>query len=152
MTAHPSRHSNEHDRDLFEYGAVLPTQLCAAVRDPSHGERRLMAAVLADAIDCFQKYLHTKESRHQQLFRQTEKWLLGASTRWIFSFESICEVLDLDANHARASLEHWRERQLQRAGASAEAAPAARSPSRLPQRQLGDPIGMEVQGCRFTSS
>jgi len=43
---------------LFEPDALLPAQFYAAFRGGSsvRGEKRLMLAVLEDALDCFQKY------------------------------------------------------------------------------------------------
>jgi len=50
---------------LFEPDALLPAQFYAAFRGGSgvRGEKRLMLAVLEDALDCFQKYAAARDGR-----------------------------------------------------------------------------------------
>ena len=48
---------------LFEPDALLPAQFYSAFRGGSgvRGEKRLMLAVLEDALDCFQKYASARD-------------------------------------------------------------------------------------------
>ena len=71
-------------------------------------ERRLMVAVLADAIECFQKYATTGTRRGRKLFTDTEQWIASRDSSWPYSFERICEVLNINANYLRIGLMQWR--------------------------------------------
>jgi hypothetical protein len=80
-------------------------------------ERRLMLAILTDAIECFQKYSDAKSSRQRTLSADARAWLMTRNerydreTRKQFSFEYICDVLDLDAGAVRDRLQRWERRQ-----------------------------------------
>ena len=76
------------------------------------GERRLLLAILEDAIRCFQTYLFARETRGRVLFREAEQWL-ASEDRDLFSFETICEVLGIDPQQVRRGLHRWRDRQLE---------------------------------------
>ena len=57
------------------------------------GERRLMLAVLEDAVSCFQKYAGATRPRNKRLFQEAEEWFMDEEASWVFSFEAICTVL-----------------------------------------------------------
>jgi len=63
-----------------------------------------MIAVLQDALDCVEKYRRAKDPCGQRLFADARRWLLAAGTDWLYSFESICGVLDLDLDAVRQRL------------------------------------------------
>ncbi len=72
------------------------------------GEKRLMLAVLEDAVTCFQKHLKS-EGRARELFNEAEKWLFTDSDG-ILSFNNICDILELDTDFIRSGLEKWKIR------------------------------------------
>jgi hypothetical protein len=82
---------------------VLPAQHAARNRQLTP-ERRLMIAVLDDAIHCVMKYRFATDGLGRRLFEEEIQWLLSEDTRWPYSFECICEMLDLDAGAVRAGL------------------------------------------------
>ena len=85
-------------------------------------EKRLMLAVLEDAVACFQKHLIAQKGKGKTLFRQAEEWILEENSDWTFSFESICEALDIDPKCLRDGLLKWKEKKLrERAGATVHA-------------------------------
>jgi hypothetical protein len=100
---------------LFEPDALLPAQFYAAFRGGSavRGEKRLMLAVLQDALDCFQKYAFAKDSHGRQLFSDADLWIAGADRDWYFSFENICEMLEINPEYLRHGVQRWRTRALQ---------------------------------------
>jgi hypothetical protein len=104
---------NDRSYGLFEPDALLPAQFYAAFRGGSgvSGEKRLMLAVLQDALDCYQKYAFAKDGPGQQLFADAEEWIWDESRGWYFSFENICEILEIDAQYLRRGVQHWRERE-----------------------------------------
>jgi hypothetical protein len=73
------------------------------------GEEALMLAVLADAIECFQKYVLATDEKGKKLFIEAQEWILETNSNWLFSFENICEVLRLDPNYTRQGLLCWKE-------------------------------------------
>jgi hypothetical protein len=71
-------------------------------------EEMLMFAVLEDAITCFQRFSSATSAHGKAQFREAEGWLMHEKSDWLFSFETICEVLQLNPNYIRAGLVHWR--------------------------------------------
>lgn len=109
---------------LFQPDSLLPVQFFAALkqRSQSCGERRLMAAILEDAIDCFQKYLWAKDNRSRNLRLEAENWFVSDDDSWPFSFINVCYALDLEPGFLRRGLMEWKERQLARRAVLAESA------------------------------
>jgi hypothetical protein len=74
----------------------------------SEPERRLMLAVLSDAVECFQKYATARTRKGRKLFTNAETWITSRDASWPYSFEHICDVLNLSANRLRIGLMQWR--------------------------------------------
>ncbi len=89
---------------------ILPSQYFES-RGRLTPEHRLRIAVLDDAIQCVEKYRFATNVRGQRRFHEARRWLLAEETDWPYSFEVICEVLDLDANAVRHRLRLARKRQ-----------------------------------------
>ncbi len=68
------------------------------------GERRLLFAILQDAVDHFFRYRHARTTRGKRLFRETRDWFWSKERNWLCSFESICAHLSLDADYIRMGL------------------------------------------------
>jgi hypothetical protein len=71
-------------------------------------EKALMLAVLAEAVETYQKYAFSRSAPRRALFREVETWFFGKPVNYIFSFAVICEVLALDAEYLRRGLMQWR--------------------------------------------
>ena len=67
-----------------------------------------MLAVLEDALDCYQKYAVVREGQGQQLFDEAQTWITSKERRWFFSYENICETLEINPAYLRRGLENWR--------------------------------------------
>jgi hypothetical protein len=67
-------------------------------------EKRLMFAILEDAIDCFQNNLLRPSLKSRRLFQEAEKWIVEVDGDWIFSFENVCEALGLNPAYVRQGL------------------------------------------------
>jgi hypothetical protein len=104
--------ADERLAELFQPDTLLPSQFFDRVRRRTehHGERRLMIAVLEDAVDVYRKQAGSKDPRGQQLFQEAEAWIEDADRTWLFSFQNICDVLDIDADYLRRGLHAWKER------------------------------------------
>jgi len=97
---------------LFQPDTLLPSQFFDRVRRRTEhdGERRLMIAVLEDAVDVYRKQAGAKDARGEQLFDGAEQWIEDSDRAWLFSFQNICDVLDLDADYLRRGLRTWKQR------------------------------------------
>lgn len=75
-------------------------------------EKRLMLAVLEDAIAAFQR-AYVQPGDGQEAAEVTENdveiWLESRDMSWPFSFESICQALDMEAEYLRNGLLRWRD-------------------------------------------
>lgn len=87
---------------MLQPDIILPSQYVP--RRTLTPEHELMIAVLQDAIDCVAKNRDAKDHRGRRLFDEATQWFLAEETDWPYSFESICAVLDLDANAVRRAL------------------------------------------------
>ncbi len=98
--------------------AMLPSQYFGALRSgtPLSGERRLMVAVLEDALHCYQKYVDSDDPRQRQMFTEAEEWIESDEPTWFFSFPNVCHTLDLDPDYVREGLRKWRDARSTSAG------------------------------------
>jgi len=87
--------------------------------------KRLMMAVLEDALRCFQNNSNAKSGPRKRLFNDAEQWLCADASDGPFSFDTICETLGIEPGFLRGGLREWREQQI--AGVSARRL-ARRSP------------------------
>jgi len=76
------------------------------------GEERLLLAVLESAVEDCQKYLLARNPSGKKLFQQAEEWFLEKDSDEFFSFENICETLQLHPDYIRQGLMGWKEAKL----------------------------------------
>lgn len=67
-------------------------------------ERRLMVAVLDEAMTSFRDGLDSASPAARKEAFQVETWVRSEDIRWPFSFENICTALDIDAQAIRADV------------------------------------------------
>lgn len=104
----------ERVSSLFQPDTLLPAQYLETFRKKVRfePERRLMLAVLKEAIMCFQKYFLAPDDRRRRMFCDAEAWILEEDVDWPFSFDNICEVLGLNPRYVRQGLMRWRQKKL----------------------------------------
>ena len=97
---------------LLQPDTLLPSQYFGRVgrRSEFDGERRLMIAVLEDAVDVYRKQVSAQDARGKNLFREAEEWIEDPDRTWLFSFENICDVLDIDSEYVRRGLHALKRR------------------------------------------
>ncbi len=100
---------------LFEPDTLLPVQYFEAMRRKHllEGEKRLVLSVLEDAVECFMKCIDSSTNKGQRLFREAEEWINLEDKKWVFSFDNVCEMLDINPEYMRRGLRGWKERKLE---------------------------------------
>ena len=100
---------------LFQPDTLLPSQFFDRVRRRTEheGERRLMIAVLEDAVSVYRKQAGVREGRNREIFLEAEEWIEDQDRSWLFSFQNICDVLGLDADYLRRGLRAWKTQALE---------------------------------------
>jgi len=100
---------------LFEPDTLLPIQYFEAMRRKHllEGEKRLVLSVLEDAVECFMKCIDSSTNKGQRLFRDAEEWISLEDKKWVFSFDNVCEMLDVNPEYLRRGLREWKVRKLE---------------------------------------
>lgn len=103
----------ERVSSLFQVDTLAATQYHDTYRRkiPQQPEIRLMLAVLEDAINCYQDNIFASNKKRIQLFKEAEDWFLSDDVSWIFSFVSICSLLNLEPDYFRQGLNRWANKQ-----------------------------------------
>ena len=86
---------------------LLPDPSASPATDPAgelQPEKRLMFAVLADAIRTATQQEVAVRQRRCQLIREAKAWFAADDQEWPFSFVSICDALGIDAARLRRRL------------------------------------------------
>ena len=107
--------SSEMSDPSFQPDVVLRTQFFAERRGRILSEplRSLMAAVLQDALRNFERNLHAQTILRRRRFLDAERWLFGKNERdELFSFRTVCEVLEVQPHRIRQTVAEWRARAL----------------------------------------
>ena len=108
---------------LFEPDTLLPIQYFEAMRRKHllEGEKRLILSVLEDAIECFMKCMDSATSKGQRLYREADEWIALEDKHWVFSFDNVCDMLDINPEYMRRGLRDWKLRKVEAMQRAAEA-------------------------------
>ncbi|MEK7379048.1 MAG: hypothetical protein AABZ71_09080, partial [Candidatus Binatota bacterium] len=103
---------------LFQPDTLVSAQYFETFRSKANlePEKRLILAILEDAVGCFQRYVVSRGAKGKSLFYDAERWIMEENRHWIFSFENICDFLEIDPDYLRRGLRAWKESHLRRAG------------------------------------
>lgn len=93
---------------IFELDALLPQQWRDRQQrsDELLPEKRLMLAVLEDAINLIQKHADAKSEHGQKLVWEALVWMRSDDPS-LWTYWHICEVLGLDAGYLRKGVMKW---------------------------------------------
>ena len=99
---------------LFQPDTLLAAQYFATLHRNTvvEPERRLMLAILEEAINSFKDNVLAQGGRGKKLFREAQEWILETGDDWVFSFENICEALGLNPAYVRQGVMRWKEKKL----------------------------------------
>ena len=105
---------DERVTSLFQPDTLLPDQYLDTFRRKLHlePEKKLMLAILEDAVACFQKYLLARDSKGKAQFHDTEAWVFQRDDSGVFSFDIVCETLGLDPDYLRRGLAQWQRQRV----------------------------------------
>lgn len=94
----------------FEAEPILPSQFFAGRRkhEAVEPEKRLMLAILTDAVRCYQVGCNAQRRSRIHAFREAEQWLFSTKGYGPFSFENVCCALDITPGYLRKILRKWR--------------------------------------------
>lgn len=100
----------ERVTSLFQPDTLLPEQYLETFRRKLHlePEKKLMLAVLEDAIACFQKYVFARDGKGRMLFQEAEDWVQDSNSDWLFAFGNVCETLGFSPDYLRQGLVQWK--------------------------------------------
>jgi len=85
---------------------VMPEQYYPEFRGEGclPGEKRLMLAVLHDAIDILLKHGDRRDVSGRRLYVETADWIRSEDAESTFSFVNVCETLGLDPSCVRGGV------------------------------------------------
>jgi hypothetical protein len=135
--------------NLFGPAVILPAQFTEQMgaKQSDRGEKRLMLAVLEEAVATYQRNVDAKTRHGQRVFREAEEWIRTTNSAWPFAFENICHALEIEPEFLRGGLEAWKEKQLKAASGGARV-------YRFPFRRVNgrrSSISLRSQGLRVAS-
>jgi hypothetical protein len=110
------------DYGFFEPDVLITDMVAAARRRRSaiSGEKRLMLAVMENALDYYQKYIVATDRIGRALFTEAAEWMASTSSEDIYSFENISETLDINPSYFRQGVAAWHQRLLDARSRAAE--------------------------------
>jgi hypothetical protein len=66
--------------------------------------KRLMMAILREAMTDFEENFSAKNRTKRNLYRQAKDWIFDEAEDWLFSFKTICRSLRLNPDDLRCQL------------------------------------------------
>jgi len=110
----PGPRVDESDGD----GDIVQAALSVQPPVGAVAERRLIAAVLLDAIEIYLRNVEAQTSEGRRELAEVRRWIRSEDTRWPFSFRRVCEALGLEPERVRAALRTRRDQRLGRGATS----------------------------------
>ena len=91
---------------ILEPDIFLPSQFYGAggLSRKLEGEKRLMIAILKDAVECLEKYRGAGSGTGCIQYQNAIEWVEDTGTDWLFSFTNICDLLGFDPHYVREVL------------------------------------------------
>lgn len=99
-------------------------------------ERRLMLAVLQEAVDCYQENVFQRGRKQEELYKDAEAWLFSDDRELLFSFLNLCEILGFDADYLRSGLMRWRDHEISLCSKPVTAPIDRKTPASIPRKLL----------------
>lgn len=131
---------------FFASNVFMPSQYLDTRRADSDFAplKRLMLAILEDAITTFHKTATATSRNRREAFLEVDRWLQDRQDDGLFSFEEICDTLGISASRLRLALGEWRVRS---DGGELEVRVGLRRRPVMIKGRL-NPTGRSVRPCR----
>jgi len=96
--------------ELIAPDIMTPAQWYAGVRDDPRfqGTKRLMSAVLVDALQCLQNCTGSHSVIKRRRLAEVEAWIADREAQGPFAFDAVCEALGINPDYLRHGLNEWR--------------------------------------------
>lgn len=110
MEGEAHRAKNEKVEVLYQPDTLIAFEYFSHVRKKKslEPEKRLMLAVLRDAIYCFKRAVVKGRLRAKSEFCEAEEWFWEDGENWPFSYKNICNEIGLDPSGIRNKLKQWK--------------------------------------------
>jgi len=91
---------------ILEPDIFLPSQFYGngGLSRKLEGEKRLMIAILKDAVECLEKYRESRSDTGRISYQNAIEWVEDTDTDWLYSFTNICDLLGFDPHYLREQL------------------------------------------------
>jgi hypothetical protein len=91
---------------ILEPDIFLPAQFygTGGLSRQLDGEKRLMIAILKDAVECLDKYRGARSAPARSQYQNALEWVQDKNTEWLFSFTNLCDLLGFDPDYMREVL------------------------------------------------
>ena len=91
---------------ILEPDIFLPSQFYGSggLSRKLEGEKRLMIAILKDAVECLEKYRDARSGSGRSNYQNAIEWVEDTDTNWLYSFTNICDLLGFDPAYVRETL------------------------------------------------
>ncbi|MBM4262394.1 MAG: hypothetical protein FJ145_13315 [Deltaproteobacteria bacterium] len=102
---------------IAENDSLAPYEFYATFKRSHYAEpeKRLMAALLEDAVTCLTFNQPRYSRRQQKEFAAAHAWVNAQEDGdWVFSFVNVCETLGMDPSYLRGGLNEWAKLQHQK--------------------------------------
>lgn len=111
---------------ILEPDIFLPSQFygTGGLSRQLEGEKRLMIAILKDAVECLEKYRGARSSSGRSHYQNALEWVQDKGTDWLFSFTNICDLLGFDPDYLREVLLKREGKSVKTVGAKVYAFPS----------------------------
>jgi hypothetical protein len=106
VTAIPDGDGHDRAARVLVPNALLPVQYFDRIRRRKllTGERRLMLAVLEQAVEEYLRRSRSVDRRGRRLFAETAQWFQSADRSHLYCFPNVCDHLGLEAEYLRQQL------------------------------------------------
>ena len=92
---------------MMESDLILPVQFLQ--RSMATPEKRLLLAVLEEAVGTYQRYASALrlDRRNRAVLGDVKAWFASTESHELYSFVAICDVLGLESTYVRSGLGLW---------------------------------------------
>jgi hypothetical protein len=96
----------------FEPEAILPVQFFGGRQRTDEPLKKLMFALLIDAVRCYQTCFGARTGARAKLFADAHLWIFADDVEAPLSLDVVCDALEIGTDYLRHALSEWGKRRL----------------------------------------